>query len=223
MPSRRRRDEAHRQQHEIGLEREFGCRESACILSSTRTQSSAVTAPFSPRKLASSDGEVALRAFLVRGRGAQLQRPVGPGQQLVLGLRAASAGSRAASPSAPWRIEVPMQSEPVSPPPITTTCLPVARIGSLVPTGSPRHAAVLLRQEVHGEMDAGEFAAGDRQVARRLGAAGEHDRVVVVDQRGGGDVAADMRRWNGRRRPRPPSARCGGRSACFSSLKSGMP
>ena len=39
--------------------------------------------------------------------------------------------------TAPWRIEVPMQSDPVSPPPMTTTCLPEARIGSLVPTGSP--------------------------------------------------------------------------------------
>ncbi len=30
--------------------------------------------------------------------------------------------------TAPWRTEVPMQSEPVSPPPITTTCLPFAVI-----------------------------------------------------------------------------------------------
>ena len=29
-------------------------------------------------------------------------------------------------------------------------------------------AAVLLRQEIHREVDAGEVAAGDRQVARRL-------------------------------------------------------
>ena len=32
---------------------------------------------------------------------------------------------------------------------------------------------------------------GDRQIARRLGAAGERDRVVGIDQRRGGDVAAD--------------------------------
>lgn len=31
--------------------------------------------------------------------------------------------------AAPWRFEVPTQSEPVSPPPITTTCLPLAEIG----------------------------------------------------------------------------------------------
>ena len=48
-------------------------------------------------------------------------------------------------------------------------------------------AAVLLRQEIHGEMDAVELAAGDRQVARLLGAAGERDGVVlrheIVDRR----------------------------------------
>ena len=59
-------------------------------------------------------------------------------------------------------------------------------------------AAVLLRQELHREMDAGEVAPGDRQIARRLGAAGERDGVVVVDQRGGADRRADMRRCNGR-------------------------
>ena len=31
--------------------------------------------------------------------------------------------------AAPWRIEVPTQSDPVSPPPITTTFLPSAVIG----------------------------------------------------------------------------------------------
>ena len=70
--------------------------------------------------------------------------------------------------SAPWRIEVPMQSEPVSPPPITTTCLPPARIGSAPAPRLAADAAVLLRQEVHREMDAVELAAGDRQVARLL-------------------------------------------------------
>ena len=38
--------------------------------------------------------------------------------------------------AAPWRLEVPMQSEPVSPPPMTTTCLSPARIGRTLPSGS---------------------------------------------------------------------------------------
>ena len=53
-------------------------------------------------------------------------------------------------------------------------------------------APVLLRQEVHGEMDALELAARDRQVARLLGAAREHDRVVVGEQLLGRQVDADM-------------------------------
>ena len=53
-------------------------------------------------------------------------------------------------------------------------------------------AAVLLRQEIHGEMDAVELAAGHRQIARLLGAAGEHDRVVVLQQLVGRQVDADM-------------------------------
>ena len=45
--------------------------------------------------------------------------------------------SKLVTDTAPWRIEVPMQSEPVSPPPITTTFLPVARIGSTLFDASP--------------------------------------------------------------------------------------
>ncbi len=75
-----------------------------------------------------------------------------------------------------------MQSEPVSPPPMTTTCLPSARIGSPAAGRLAADAPVLLRQEIHGEMDAFEIAAGHRQVARLLGAAGQHDGIVLGDQ-----------------------------------------
>jgi len=40
--------------------------------------------------------------------------------------------------AAPWRFEVPTQSEPVSPPPITTTRLPLAEI---VPAGAARDSS----------------------------------------------------------------------------------
>src|SRR5690606_27180863 len=53
-------------------------------------------------------------------------------------------------------------------------------------------AAVLLGQEIHGEMDAVELAAGDGQVARAFGAAGEGHGVVVGGKGVDGDVAADM-------------------------------
>ena len=79
---------------------------------------------------------------------------------------------------APWRNEVPMQSEPVSPPPMTMTCLSLARDVLVVGDGGghlARDAAVLLRQEIHGVVDAGEVAPRrlGKEIERVLGAAGE--------------------------------------------------
>ena len=54
------------------------------------------------------------------------------------------------------------------------------------------HAPVLLRQEFHGEMHAFELAARHRQIARFLGAAGEHHGIVVGEKLVGRDVEADM-------------------------------
>ena len=128
--------------------------------------------------------------------------------------------------AAPWRFEVPMQSEPVSPPPITTTCLPLAvsvprgRGARLVVAGD---ALVLLGQEIHREVDAGELAARHFEVARPFGAAGQRDRVVAVEQRLDRQRRRRPRRRCGTRRPRPPSARMRRSIRCFSILKSGMP
>ena len=94
--------------------------------------------------------------------------------------------------TAPCRNDVPMQSEPVSPPPITTTCLPVARIGSTSPSGSPETRRFCCGRIVHGEMHAVEIAARDGEVARMLGAAGEQHGVIVALELLDGDVAADM-------------------------------
>ena len=60
---------------------------------------------------------------------------------------------------APWRMDVPTQSEPVSPPPIITTFLPVARI--LSSSGilhAPVHL-VLLGKKIHGKMNAFQVRA----------------------------------------------------------------
>ena len=54
-------------------------------------------------------------------------------------------------------------------------------------------AAVLLGQELHGEVNAFELAAGNRQIARLLGAAAEQDGVVVFGERFDGHIDADMR------------------------------
>ena len=55
------------------------------------------------------------------------------GHTLVAVLSSTSAGlgitSICVTLAAPWRLAVPTQSAPVSPPPMTTTCLPLALIG----------------------------------------------------------------------------------------------
>ena len=53
-------------------------------------------------------------------------------------------------------------------------------------------APVLLRQKLHRKMDAVEFAARNRQVARLLRAAGEHDGIVLVEQLSRRDIDADI-------------------------------
>ena len=53
-------------------------------------------------------------------------------------------------------------------------------------------ALVLLRQEVHREMNAAEIAAEDLQVARLLGAAGQRNRVEFLDQRAERHVSPDL-------------------------------
>jgi hypothetical protein len=45
-----------------------------------------------------------------------------------------------------------------------------------------RDAGVLLRQEVHRVMDAVQLASGHREIARLLGAARQHDAIVLVEQ-----------------------------------------
>ena len=67
---------------------------------------------------------------------------------------------------APWRFEVPRQSEPVSPPPRITTRLSFRAMKVSSGMMSPCVALVLQRQKIHREMDALQFAAGNRQVAR---------------------------------------------------------
>ena len=55
-----------------------------------------------------------------------------------------------------------------------------------------RPVADLVGHRVHGEVDAIEVAAGDRQIARLLGATGERNCIVLRFEVGNGDVAADM-------------------------------
>ena len=131
-----RRYEAHGQQHQVGLDLEFRAFDLAHLHLAGRF----VLEPFDARadklldlavaalEQLGGHGPVALAAFLVRRGRAQLQGPVGPGHALVLGLgrlrhqlELGDRGRAVAVAGAP-------QSEPVSPPPITTTCLPLASV-----------------------------------------------------------------------------------------------
>ncbi len=99
-----------------------------------------------------------------------------------------------------------MQSEPVSPPPMTTTCLPAASIFGAGAECLAGHAAVLLRQEVHGEVNAAEIAAGHRDVARLFRAARQQNGVVFLFDVGELVGARRRGRCNGRSRLQLPSA-----------------
>ncbi len=102
--------------------------------------------------------------------------------------------------SAPWRLEVPMQSEPVSPPPMTTTCLPLAvmvPLGAATSSASPAPRLFCWVRNSMAKWTPAELAAGDRQVARVLGAAGQHHGVVAAQQLVDRHVLADLDAWRG--------------------------
>ncbi len=90
-------------------------------------------------------------------------------------------------------------------------------------TASPSHALVLLRQEIHREMDALQLAAGHLQIARLLRAAGQQDGIELAPQIVHRHVARRRARWS--RNFTPSAAICSMRRSmrCFSILKFGMP
>src|SRR6202030_135373 len=125
--------------------------------------------------------EIALGAFLVARRGAQLERPLRPSEELVLARgrlrhdleirhRARALADRSAD--------------------AVRAGIAAADDHDVLAAGEdrlplrlrfPAHAPVLLRQEIHGEMDALELAPGNWQIARLLRAAGEHQRIILVE------------------------------------------
>ena len=91
----------------------------------------------------------------------------------------------------PCRIDVPTQSVPVSPPPITTTSLPRAWIGLCIGPAVEQRLRVR-RQELHREVHALEAASVDGQVARLRRAGADDRRVEVAQQHLRLDVLADV-------------------------------
>ena len=105
-------------------------------MSSTLTQCSFFTLPSLPENfcVSTANSRAAPSAWLddVRIFSGQF------GQVSALFSCSGGAGmiSSCVTDFAPCRNEVPMQSEPVSPPPITTTCLPPARMSAAPLSGS---------------------------------------------------------------------------------------
>src|SRR5262245_50763499 len=135
------------------------------------------------------DAPVAGDALLVRRRRAQDHRPVGPaelgtvlrrlGQELELVHRRRAVTVRRAE-TVGARVAAAQDDD--------------ALVGgeelSLDPIARDR--LVLLRQELHREVDALQVAARDGQVARTGGAGREHDRIEVAPQVVAGHVDADV-------------------------------
>ena len=91
----------------------------------------------------------------------QLQRPVRPGRQFIFPLGRLRQNLKLSHGLGPMcRLDVPMQSDPVSPPPMTSTSRyrsPGYVVDADRLAGDTR--LILLRQEIHREMDALEIAA----------------------------------------------------------------
>ena len=149
-------------------------------LSSTCTQCSFATLPSSPEKLCVSTAysRFAPSAWLdeVRIFSGQF------GQVRPLFSCSGGAGmiSSWVTDFAPCRNEVPMQSDAGVAAADHDHMLAAGENIGRAAERLAADAAVLLRQEIHRVVDAGEIAAGDRQVARRFGAAGQRQRVIFA-------------------------------------------
>src|SRR3982075_2132319 len=105
-------------------------------LSSTCTQCSFCTLPSTPENfcVSTANSRLAPSAWLDEVRIFKGQF----GQVTPLFSCSGGGGmiSSCVTDSAPCRNDLPMQSDPVSPPPITTTCLPPAKMSGALPSGS---------------------------------------------------------------------------------------
>ena len=153
-----------------------------CIFSSIRVTTSFFTLPLAPSNFvvitAKSRSAPSSCEDEVRNFSGQF------GQLIALFSFSGGFGmiSSCTTDKAPCRIDVPMQSDPVSPPPITTTRLPLARIGIHIIKLLFADTAVLLRQEIHGEMHAIKLASGNGQVAAFFCAASQNNRIILRRQ-----------------------------------------
>src|SRR5512145_977581 len=186
-----RRNESHGEEHELGgyLERRTRNLARLCVLPlQAHGLERAHLAVLAQERLRR-NRPVAARALFVRRRGAKPRRPIRPhrvaldvgrhGEKLELRHR-----FRAVAVRCPHAVGA---SIPAADDDHVLAARP--EIGD---AAVARDALVLQRQKLHCEMDAVELAARDRQVARLLGAAGEHHGVELGEQLLRRDVAVGV-------------------------------
>ena len=138
------------------------------------------------------DGPLALAAFLVRALDAKLERPQRPGRfrRALVGRQRHDlellngSGLLAVARAQAIRARIASADD--------DDALAARQRGGFAVEAVPRAEAVLQGQKVHGEVDAVQLAAGHRQVARLLGAAGQQDGVELLAQVLGRNVVADV-------------------------------
>src|SRR5450830_1198016 len=200
------RHEAHGQQHQVGLHLEFRVRHflHLAVFPLDAAGHQLLDLAVLAFQALGGDGPVALAAFLVRGRGAQLGRPVRPHHRLVFLLR---------RHRHQFELRDAGRAVAVRRADAVRAGIPAADNDDVLAGGLDLvlHLVagvdlVLQRQEVHREMHAFQLAARHGQVARLLGTTGDDDGVEVIAQvlgedgflrpvvDGGGKVLADQGR-----------------------------
>jgi hypothetical protein len=180
--------EAHREQHEIDVERELAPRhldELRSIRSLLELDAHGVQplhAPVLSLELGRRDAPVALTAFLVGVARAQLHRPMRPRRRLGAVLR----WLREELELEHLRRALTMAGADAIGPGVAAAddddALSFRRDRAAGGDDVARDAAVLLHEILHGEVHAAELAAAHAQLARDLRAAGEEHGVELVAQ-----------------------------------------
>src|SRR5262249_52023039 len=187
-----RMHEAHGEENEIGLDLEFRAGHRLELRINVRAMKFFHLA-FLAGEFLRQHGELPRDAFLVARRNAQFEWPIRPGEHFILLLGRLrhdleiGDGFRALADRSADAVRAG----------ITATDNHNFFAGRedwlAADLRFIAYAPVLLRQEIHCEVNAGKLAAGNGQVAWRFAAAGEHNGVVLPVQFVDRDGDSDMR------------------------------
>src|SRR6478609_2840845 len=186
-------DEAHGQEHEIGGQLELATRDT---LEATAFELHAHAVELFDLAVAADAlggyAPITLSALFVGRRGTQLQRPKRPGRR----SRALIRRSRHDLEARDAEGALTMRGPDAVATRVTAAdhdhVLAGGQNGFGVRHRHARHAAVLLRQEIHSEVSARQIAAGYLEIARLARADCEHRGVEVLLQIVRGHVATDV-------------------------------